>query len=137
MEGQASFLTQLLEHLTNEEALIWEVLQEHRGKENAITHDQIAEQTCLDKRLVRDRIKALTEEHRKPIGSLSGKGVFLITSLEERQEVLDFYRGHSLSLLRRMAILSGYNTQYLLGQLEIDLTRLLAAPAEESNGVKS
>lgn len=137
MEGQASFLTQLLERLTNEEAAIWEVLQEHRGEENAITHDQLAEQTCLDKRLVRDRVKSLTEEHRKPIGSLSGKGVFIITSLEERQKVLDFYRGHSLSLLRRMCILSGYNTRFLLGQIEMDLQKLLEAPTEETNGIKS
>ncbi len=132
MEGQGSFFYQLLERLTNEEAAIWEVLQEHRGKENAITHDQIAEQTCLDKRLVRDRIKVLTEEHRKPIGSLSGRGVFIITSMEEREEVLAFYRGHSLSLLRRMAILSGYNTQFLLGQIGMDLEKLLAAPTEEN-----
>ena len=132
MEGQASFFYQLLEHLSNEEALIWEGLQEHRGKENAITHHKIAEQVGLNERLVRDRIKALTEEHRKPIGSLSGRGVFIITSLEERQEVLDFYRHHSLSLLRRMAILSGYNTGFLLGQLEIDLQKLLEAPTKEN-----
>lgn len=132
MEGQGTFFYQLLERLTNEETLIWEALQEHRGKENAITHEKLAEQVCLDKRLERDRVKALTEEHRKPIGTLPGIGVFLITNMEERQEVLDFYRGHALSLLRRMAILSGYNTQFLLGQLEIDLQKLLEAPTKEN-----
>lgn len=121
MSGQASFLTQLLERLEPEEALVWEVLQEHRGKENAITNHDLAEQTCLPEREVRNLLKALTEDHRKSIGSLPGLGVFIITNQEERREVLEFYRGHSLSLLRRMAILSGYNTAYILGQMELDL----------------
>lgn len=124
MTAQASFMTQLLEHLSTEEALVWDVLQDYRGQANAITNQRLAAATGLPERRLRDVIKTLVEDYHKSIGSLPGIGVFLITNLEERQAVVDFYRGHALSLLKRMAILSHFSTAHLLEQLELDLRHL-------------
>lgn len=132
--AQLTLIDRLLEQLSPEEALVWDVLQEHVGKANAITNRRLAEATQLDERLVRWCLKNLTEEHGKPIGSLSGRGVFVIGDKQERQEVLAFYRGHSLSLLRRMAILQRSTVRYVVDQLALDLERGEATTIEESNG---
>ncbi len=122
--SQLTLTTQLLERLSPDEARVWDVLQEYRGKASAITNRQIAKEAQLPVREVRWCIKTLTEDHHKSIGSLPGLGVFLITSIEERQEVLDFYRHHALSLLRRMCQLSLYGTADLMGQVRMELSQI-------------
>ena len=128
--NQRTFMTQLREQLSAEEARVWDVLQEHRGKGQAITNAEIARQAEVPERLARWCLKSLTEAHRKPIGSLPGRGVFIVADLDERQEVIRFYKNHALSLLKRMCILERYNTEALLGQIKLNLDEL----AQEMTG---
>lgn len=128
--NQLSFTERLTHRLSAEEQLLWDVLQEHRGKDLAITNRELALQTGIQERVVRIALKALTEDHGKPIGSLPGLGVFVIDSRSELDEVLNFYKGHSLSLLRRMCVLKGSNARHICGQLELELRELLEQSAE-------
>ena len=121
---QATFIARLNEQLSEEECLVWDVVQGYRGKDQAVTNDELARLSGVPQRRLRAVIKALVEEHRKPIGSLPGLGVFIVQTMQERTEVMDFYKGHALSLLRRMAILGHYSTDHLLGQIKIDLRAL-------------
>ena len=66
-------------------------------------------------------MKSLVEEHRKTIGSLPGTGVFVIASPIELKQVLDFYRSHAVSLLKRMCVLGHHNSEYLCGQIGLEL----------------
>ena len=50
--------------------------------------------------------------------------MFLVSTANERQEVVAFYRSHALSLLKRGCILSHYGTAFLLGQVKLDLDQL-------------
>lgn len=121
---QATFIARLNEGLTEEESLVWDVVQSYRGKDQAVTNELLARLAGVPERRLRSAIKALVEQHRKPIGSLPGLGVFLVETREEREEVMAFYRSHALSLLHRMCILGQYSTRHMLGQIEIDLRKL-------------
>lgn len=127
---QLSFTERLVNKLNAEEQLVWDILQDHQGKERAITNRDLAAEAGMHERVVRTVLKTLTEEHRKPIGSLPGLGVFVIASRSELEEVVQFYQQHSLSLLHRMAVLKKSNARGICNQLEFKLRELLEQPVE-------
>ncbi|MBU2051365.1 MAG: hypothetical protein KKH61_20650 [Gammaproteobacteria bacterium] len=116
---QADLFQAFFPEMSPEERKVWSALQNHRGRQDAITGDDLALATGLTWRKGRDIMKTLVEVYRKRIGGVPGSppGYFLIESPEELEDVCRRYRGQALSLLRREAILRRMSLEELCGQL--------------------
>ncbi len=122
---QADLFQAFFPEMHPDERRVWEALQVHRGRNAAITGDDLALATGLPWRECRRILKILVECYQKRIGGAPGSppGYFLIESREELEDVCSRYRGQALSLLRREAILRRMSMDELCGQLALGAQR--------------
>ena len=110
--------------LNNLEASICKVLDNHRGKNEAIKKvDLVAEVNRIEyiehhERDIRATVKHLMESHGVWIGSCS-KGYYLITTYPELHEACSYYRSYAMSLLHTESMLLKISLPGLLGQTKI------------------
>lgn len=109
--------------MTEEEALVWDLVSAHRGRAHAISAAELARLTGLSDRAVRATIKVLIEQFGCPIASTpqAPAGYFIPETVEEIAETLDSLKGRALSILHRMARLRGATVPELLHQLSLEL----------------
>lgn len=74
---------------TDTKAVVRKLLEDHQGKHNAITQQQLADATGVTPSTLRSELRRLREERGIPIGNLRD-GYFIIQSKAELQE----YIGH-------------------------------------------
>lgn len=106
------------------ESRVLALLREHRGRQAAIGKAELAQQTGLCERRVRQLIKHLIEEHREPIGSCSGPpaGYFWIDSPAELDLAMHELRTRIIEMAKRMAHLKQNSLADVLGQLAMELS---------------
>lgn len=94
-----------MEHL---ERLILEVLEEHRGKDNPITCQQLEKITGFSSRKIRKTIANLVIQHHIPIASSVHYpyGFYLITDKQEAEICLKQYYSRAREVVNRARILS-------------------------------
>ena len=124
-QRQESFLRARFPAMSPEERQVWEALQQHRGRDRAVTKEAICEATGLEERAFRAAKKALVEIYGKRIGSAPTRppGYFLVESAPELDDVCNRYHGQALSLLRTEAALRRVALWELLGQMHLRLKR--------------
>lgn len=90
------------------EELIVKVLQEHQGKEQAITVAELQQMTLASTRKIRAVIAKLVTERRMPVASTVHPpyGFYLITSEDEARECLQQYWSRVKEVSRRARILN-------------------------------
>lgn len=110
--------------LTENEQSVFDVLDHHRGRGQAIGLDAVAAYTGLSEREVQSAVAELIEHHGRPIGSAVKKpmGYYLIETEEELAESLNQLTHRLTALARRIAALKQSTTPVVLQQLAIELT---------------
>ncbi|HNP80160.1 MAG TPA: hypothetical protein PKN47_01755 [Nitrospira sp.] len=105
------------------ESRVLTILREHRGRQAAIGKAELAKQTGVCERTVRDLIKHLIEEHHEPIGSCSGApgGYFYINSPAELDLAMHELRTRIIEIAKRMSHLKKNSLADVLGQLAMEL----------------
>lgn len=94
-----------MDHL---ERLILEALEEHRGKDNPITCQQLEKITGFSSRKIRKTIANLVIQHHIPIASSVHYpyGFYLITDKQEAEICLRQYYSRAREVVNRARILS-------------------------------
>jgi hypothetical protein len=111
--------------LDTTEVAIMRILENHKGKKEAICSERLAELCNLTGRRLRQMINHLIIEHSIPIGSQDGEegGYYIITSLEEK---IDYCRRHKkramTALMRVSRIMRNQDlvtaTQLVIGEIQ-------------------
>lgn len=108
--------------LNDIEASILLALEQHPGRDEAISREALVRQVCdiegfaVCERFVRATIKHLVERHGARIGSCA-RGYFMIQTAEELQGACKYYHGYAMSLLHVEAKLRKESLPELLGQI--------------------
>ncbi len=107
------------------ETIILDILEAHRGKDQAIARPELvdrvhAQMPFANDREIRERIKHLVRKHGLRIGSCF-YGYFLVQTAEELQGVCKYYRSYALTMLSTEAQLRKVHLKELLGQMTMEL----------------
>jgi len=118
-----------MEHL---ERQIFEILQQHQGKERAITVGDLQREVLASTRKIRAVIATLVTERRVPIASTVHPpyGFYLITSPEEAKECLAQYWSRVEEVARRAKILADVVRDQFGVEIQLEL-RFDQPPAAE------
>ena len=111
------------DELTTKEKQIAEIIQEHKGRRQAITGEIISVCCETDYRQVRNLIKHLIEFHHLPIGATCKPpfGYFWCSSPQDFREAQAECITRAMSILRRAkAYRISPHLSKILGQLEIE-----------------
>lgn len=107
--------------LPQELSEIWDLIQPHRGRANAVPVRTVASAVCLHERAVRDRVKSLVEDHHYPICS-GVEGFFIPVTSAEVREAERTLLSHAFSVMKRVRALSkSPHYDGLIGQLQLHL----------------
>ncbi len=116
--------TQKPKNMTPLQDAAYEVLRNHRGKENAIRVRDLEYKIGLPpsdaynrQSRVRGIVKQLVERHCVPIGSANPDGYYLIRTMGEMDETCRMLLKPAISMIRRMARLKGVAPHILIKQL--------------------
>lgn len=109
--------------LTPDEKAVLAVLQQHRGRAEAVGLEVVAGISGVSERGVQSIVVTLIEQHHVPIGSAVKKpmGYFLIETDEELAESLGQLVHRITALAKRIAALKRVTTPIVLQQLAIDM----------------
>jgi len=105
-------MTETQEHLNG---IVADVMFAHIGREHAITYRELARETKLPMRTVRNTIKSLIEDEGAAIGTSSNRstgGYYGIATEEERDRALNELDVRILSLQARRAALASAELCY-------------------------
>lgn len=104
--------------LTDEEFSVWQIIERHKGRENAVKVDSVAWQARLNGKEVREIVNHLIMEHGKLIGSVTGTppGYYIITNTEELKKHIKSLRHRGIAILSRAAALSKTSIEDIFGQ---------------------
>jgi len=110
--------------LSDEEYRVWEIIEQHQGRANAIKADDLAEETKIESVRIREIVSHLVKEHGKLIGSSTGNppGFYVITDREELERQIRSLRHRGIMCLIRAAALSKSSIEEIFrqGRLDID-----------------
>jgi hypothetical protein len=122
MTDQLDIFDQDLEGLDDEEAPVWRIIREHRGRGSAIKVDQIAWQTGLKDQRVRETVAHLVIEHGKIIGSATSPpaGYYVIVDAEELRAHIKSLRHRGIMCLVRASKLSQQSIEDIFKQGRIE-----------------
>jgi hypothetical protein len=116
-----------MEHLTEVEAAILNVLNDHHGKGNAIPRVDLVEHVNhsftnrpIPERTIRQTIKHMVEKHNHWIGS-GHNGYFMVETDQELIDVCRYYHNYGLSLLHVEARLKNISMAELMGQMRLEI----------------
>lgn len=109
--------------LSDEEFLVWSIIQDHQGKRNAIKVDGLAHKTGIESVRIREIVSHLVKEHGKLIGSSTGNppGFYVIADLEELDKQIKSLRHRGIMCLVRAAALSKSSVEEIFRQGRLDL----------------
>ena len=118
MNDQLNIFNQDLEGLDEEEAPVWKIIRELRGRESAVKVDQIAWQTGLKAQRVREVVAHLIIEHGKIIGSATSQppGYYVIVDAEELRAHIKSLRHRGIMCLVRASKLSKQSIEDIFKQ---------------------
>lgn len=107
------------------ERAVWNALQAHRGRPQAIRKGDLARATGLHEREMRHALKSLVEKKGKRIGSTPTHppGYFIIESDAEAWECCERYHNQALSILVREMKLRRITRRDLVGQIDLELSK--------------
>ena len=108
--------------MNQEELAVWQIIETHRGKAQAISYGRLAWVTGLPERKVRQIVHDLILAHRKPIcASYDHKcgGYYMPQTAAEIRETVEKLRKHGISILSHAAALSKMSLPKYLGQLSL------------------
>lgn len=124
MTEQFDIFSQDIIGLDDEEAQVWRIIRDHKGKESAIKADTLAWQTRLDGVRVREIVSHLIRDHGKLIGSSTANppGFYVITDAEELRRHVKSLRHRGIMCLVRAAALSKTSIEEIFrqGRLDVD-----------------
>ncbi len=110
--------------LSDEEYRVWEIIERHQGRENAIKVDALAWQTGIEGVRIREIVSHLVKEHGKLIGSSTGNppGFYIISDKTELEKQIRSLRHRGIMCLVRAAALSKTSLEEIFkqGRLDID-----------------
>jgi hypothetical protein len=107
--------------LTKEEQMVWEIVSQHKGKENAILGSVIAQIIGIEYDRVREIISHLIRKHDCLIASYS-RGYYIPVTAEEIAEATKSLRHRGISILLRAAKLQKISLEEVFhqGRLEFE-----------------
>lgn len=122
MPDQLDIFGQDLAGLDEEEARVWRVVRERRGRESAVKVDTVAGATGLTGQRVREIVSHLVIEHGRLIGSATGTppGFYVITDGEELKRHIRSLRHRGIMCLVRAAALSKSSVEEIFKQGKIE-----------------
>jgi hypothetical protein len=90
------------------EEVIFNILEQHRGKNNPITAQELQRKTLASSRRIRKTIANMVVKHRIPIASsvIYPYGFYLITDQDEARKCLEQYWSRVREVSKRAKILS-------------------------------
>ena len=108
--------------LTDQELILWNFLQGHRGRARAVQADRLAEMLGMDERRLRLTIKHLVEDHPFLIGSSTTPpyGFFIPENEEEINEVVRGLFSRLKSLALRISRLKKISVEQIFHQLRLE-----------------
>lgn len=99
--------------------VVTEVLQNHIGKANGITGEDLAVASgCANSRVIRHLIDELIEDGLA-VCSHPSRGYYIAANVEEVEHTCQFHRGRALHELHKEAKLRKISLPDLLGQLHL------------------
>lgn len=120
---ELDFNAQRFGGLDSDEARVWQIVSQHRGRHAAIKAPELCAMTGLCERALRECVSRLVTDHGCPIGS-GGNGFYVIEDPEELARVTRELHHRALSLLRRESKLRKVHASVLAGQLALELNDL-------------
>jgi len=120
--GDDEIMTEQIEidfELTKEERMVWEIVRQHRGRENAILGPVIAQMTGLKYDEVRHIISHLVNEHGCFIASCS-RGYYIPVTAEESEQATKSLRHRGIMILMRAARLQKKSLEEVFGQGKLE-----------------
>jgi len=122
-DQQLNIFEQDLTGLDPDEAAVWRVVRERRGRESAVKADAVAWQTRLPEVKVREIISRLVREKGKLIGSSTGNppGFYVITDEEELRKHIKSLQHRGIMCLVRAAALSKTSVEEIFKQGRLEL----------------
>ncbi len=115
---QHNLFEQDLIGLSSEEASVWNIIKNHKGKENAVKVDTVALYTGLKDKEVREIVSGLVRQHSKLIASSTANppGFYVITDEQELKAHIRSLRHRGIMCLVRAAALSNTSIEEIFGQ---------------------
>jgi hypothetical protein len=101
--------------LTKEERMVWEIIQNHKGKENAVLGYLISSMTGIKYDEVRQIISHLVNEHHCLIASCS-RGYYIPVTPEEIEHATKSLRHRGIMILMRAARLQKTSLEAVFNQ---------------------
>jgi len=107
--------------MTDQELILWNYLQGHRGRQAAVQADRLAEMFGMDDRKLRMTIKHLVEDHAILIGSstVAPYGYYVPETAEEVDAVVGQLYHRLASIAVRIARIKRISVEEIFGQLRI------------------
>ncbi|TAN59639.1 hypothetical protein EPN18_10070 [bacterium] len=123
MPDQLNIFEQDLIGLGTEEAAVWRVIREHKGKDSAIKADTLAWRTSLPEVKAREIVSRLVRASGKLIGSSTGNppGYYVITDETELRKHIESLRHRGIMCLVRAAALSKTSIEDIFEQGRLEL----------------
>ena len=123
MPDQLDIFNQDLAGLTDEEAEVWRVIRERRGRSAAIKADLVAFRTRMSEVQVREIISHLVRKHGKLIASSTGSppGFYVITNPDELRAHIRSLRHRGIMCLVRAAALAKTSVEEIFGQAKLEM----------------
>lgn len=96
------------QNLTDGEFSVWQIIERHKGRDNAVSVNQVAWQARMNEKGVREIVSELVRKHGKLIGSSTGNppGFYIIEDIKELESHIRSLRHRGISILYRAAQLS-------------------------------
>lgn len=122
MTDQLDMFNQDLKGLSEEEAAVYKVIRDHRGREKAIKVDKVAWETSIQSVRVREIVSHLVVRHGKLIGSATGNppGFYIIEDREELREHIRSLQHRGIMCLVRAAALAKTSIEDIFGQARLE-----------------
>lgn len=122
MTEQLDIFRQDVIGLTEEEAAVWQIVKEHKGKALAIKADTLAFRCRMEEVRVREIISRLVVKHGKLIGSNTGSppGFYLITDEKELEKNVRSLRHRGIMCLVRAAALEKIAVEDMFNQARME-----------------
>ncbi len=114
-----------MENLNNLETSILLILEDHKGKDEAIKRKDLVRQVCnlvgfeVGDRSIRLTMKHLITQHGIGIGSRSKGGYFLAVTAQEIDEIANYFDSYGLSNFFVSSRLKKIGMKDYLGQLSL------------------
>ncbi len=118
MPDQLSIFEQDLTGLDPDEAAVWRVIRERRGRESAVSARALSEATGLRDVEIRHAVRALIMERGRLIASAVSKpaGFYIASTPEEIKEATRSLRHRGVSILARAARLQKLSIEEIFRQ---------------------